>query len=760
MAEASALGGAYDTIGNDGDYGAPQSSPGAEEYRQPQTAEASVNLGQFIGLQNITHLLTDKQLGDIAARCLADFDIDDTNFQSRRERIEELYKLALQAKEVKNYPFEGASNIKFPLLTKAALGFAALAYPAIVKDNSVVRGEAVGDDSGTEPVKDQQGKPVIDPDTNTPMVKNEGLKAKRAARVADFMSWQVLDDMDGWEDDMDKLLHIIPIIGCAFKKTYYDPKTKKPESRLVLPQYLIVNINAKTMESAFRTSEIIELYPNEIEENIRLELFREFDYGGPVSETKDETYKPQEGAASQAVDDDKPQPFIEMHCWLDLDDDAYKEPYIVWIHKDSREVARIMPRFDHADIIAGKPEQDAAGVVTYADIKKINAECYYEKFGFIPDPEGSIYDIGFGHLLQHINDAINTSMNQIIDSGHRYIMGGGFIGAGLRIKSGDLRFRPGEYKRADSQGAVLKDSVVPLPMPQPSPVMLKLLEFLVNAAEAIAVMAKAMNGDTPQNMPAATALATVEQGLQPFKAVFKRVHRGLKKEFARLYKLNQQYLTQDQYEAFTDDDTAMVKDDFNATTSCIVPVSDPDMVNNIEAIARANVLAQYKDDPLVDPVEVRKRIFRAMNIKDVESLVKIPPKAPDELVEAQKQALAAQAQQSAAAVEKMNRDNERADIEMALKIEETMASIQVDVSTAVKNLSLANQADKAVQIDGFMAQLTALEKRMALYGGNIGTRVNTAGPAGAQPGGGQQLAQPPGQPQGSPVPPGLPPAAQ
>ena len=29
--------------------------------------------------------------------------------------------------------------------------------------------------------------------------------------------------MDEWEEETDKLLHILPIVGCEFRKTYYDP---------------------------------------------------------------------------------------------------------------------------------------------------------------------------------------------------------------------------------------------------------------------------------------------------------------------------------------------------------------------------------------------------------------------------------------------------------------------------------------------------------------------------------------------------------
>lgn len=691
------------------------------------SAPTHYNVADAIDNPNITDHFSTDELKEISAECLENFQIDDTNFRSRRDKIEELYKLALQVKEEKNYPFTGASNIKYPLLTKAALSFAEMAFPAIVRDDSVVKAKVIGSDDGTQTIKDAKGADMIDPNNNQPMKINAGQKARRGKRVATFMSNQVLEKMDGWEDDMDKLLHVIPIVGLCWKKTAYDFVEKQPATKLVLPQYLVLNIDAKTIETASRATEILEMYPNEIEENIRLGIFRKFEYGLMSTMTQVDAYKPVSGVVGESTQDkNSPHQFIEQHCWIDLDKDGYQEPYVVKIHKDSGEVACIYARFDKKDIIAGKVDTDAAGVTLYDDIKKITAQCEYEKFGFIPDPEGSIYDIGFGHLVQHLNEGANTSINQLIDAGHRNIMGGGFLGAGLRIKGGAQRFQPGEWKRTDSQGAALKDNLVPLPMPPPDPTLLQLMQFLISAAEGIIITAKALD-DVPANQAATTTLAVVEQGLRSFKAIFKRVHRGLKREFKRLYYLNSKYLTQDEYMAVLGDPDADVNKDFNSADFSVSPVSDPDMVNNIERLMRANILAGFKDDPLCDGLEIRKRIFTASNIEDVDKIVKIPMKAPDELVEAQKSQLDAMTKESMAKIEKMNRDNERQDIETALNIEKTMSEIQVNVSTAVKNLGQANQADQQIKIDQFMANLTAFEKKASVYNDIITRRQQTAG---------------------------------
>ena len=664
-----------------------------------KTELKSFSVRAAVGQQNLTEYFTDGQLKDISARCVTEFDIDNNNFAERKARIEDLYKLALQTIEAKNYPFENASNIKYPLLTKAALGFAAMAYPAIVKNDRVVKGKVIGSDEGGEELKGVDGKPLVDTDTGKTMRKNAGLKQKIADRVSSFMSIQILETMDGWEDEMDKILHIIPIIGCAFKKTYMDSSDRKPVSKLVLPQYLIINKDAKNVATANRASELIELYPYEIKEMINLGIFRDADYG-ISQQTQLSNYQDSDGQGSGAVDSDTPHVFIEQHRRIDLDDDGYAEPYIVWIHKQSNEIARIIARFDESDI-----EGDDK-------IIRIKSQSYYTDFPFLPDPEGGPYGIGFGHLLQHMNVAINTSINMVINQGHVATMGGGFIGEGIRIKSGNMRFQPNEWKKVSTGGMVLRDNIVPLPIKEPSTVLMSMLQFLIENAEEMSNMNRFMAGDVPANMPATTALATIEQGIQPFKAVFKRTHRALKREFGRLYYINQQYLTQEEYSKVLDDPAANVELDFVSGFVDVVPVSDPDFITDMQSQIRAQLLLEMKDDPLFDGVEVRKRALKLLGIQDIDDLVKVPPQAVDALMQAQQAALQAQ-------IKDLEHQAMMREKEFELKIFEAEAQVKKTGADAIKSIAEAESKEAGNQIELYKTKVEHLSQlKKGLTDGN------------------------------------------
>jgi len=487
---------------------------------------------------------------------------------------------------------------------------------------------------------------------------------------------------------MDKILHIIPIIGCAFKKTYRDSGERKSVSKLVLPQFLIINKDAKNVESAHRVSELIQLYPYEIQEMINLGVFRDFDYT-TSSETLADNYTDSDGAA-KTQDDDMPHVFIEQHRRLDLDDDGYAEPYIVWIHKQSKEIVRILARYDLDDI-----------EMNGADVVRIKGQAYYEDFPFFPDPEGGPYGIGFGHLLQHMNIAINTSVNMIIDQGHMATIGGGFLGEGVRIKSGNLKFRPNEWKRVKTGGQPLRDNVVPLPVKEPSVVLMSMMQFLIENAEEMASLSRFMAGDIPANMPATTALASIEQGMQAFKAIFKRLHRSLKKEYKRLFYLNQKHLSQEDYVRLLGDPNADVERDFMSGAVDVIPVSDPDYVSDIQSQIRAGLLMELKDDPLMDGVAIRKRALKAMGIKDVDDLVRIPPQSVDELAEAQKAALQAQ-------IDDLNHQAIMREKEFALKVMKEEAAVLKLKADAVLSIARAESEEQGQDFAIYEAHLNEL----------------------------------------------------
>src|SRR6185436_13377813 len=172
------------------------------------------------------------------------------------DKSKKAMELAIQVAEEKQYPWPRASNVIFPLMTNAAIQFAARAYPAIIQNRNVVRGIVIGPDIG-KPVMNQMGQPIPDPRTQgqSPLwAEPPGSKRLRADRIGEHMSWQLLDEMPEWEPETDKLLHILPIAGCCFRKSYFDPAHGRNMSLLVLAPDLVISYYAKSLELAPRVT--------------------------------------------------------------------------------------------------------------------------------------------------------------------------------------------------------------------------------------------------------------------------------------------------------------------------------------------------------------------------------------------------------------------------------------------------------------------------------------------------------------------------
>jgi chaperonin GroES len=556
----------------------------------------------YIKAVNIADDMDEADLDRIGMAVKREYDIDVNSRSDWKDKSEKAMDLAMQVAKDKQYPWPKAANVIFPLMTSAAIQFAARAYPAIVQNRNVVKGVVIGNDDGT-PVIAPDGTPAVQagPDGQPQIMWQipPGSKQNRADNIGEHMSWQLLDEMPEWEPETDQLLHLLPIIGCVFRKTYYDPSKGRNMSLMVSAFDLVVNYKAKSLELAPRVTEQLQYYPYEIEEMYRSGVWRkpdtEFGYADD----------------GQSGDPDAPHEFLEQHRWLDLDEDDLSEPYIVTIHKKTQKVVRIVARFDADGVHLGKDGK----------VVRIEPVHYYTKYDFLPNPDGGIYGVGFGQLLRPLNEAVNTTLNQLLDAGTLQNTGGGFIGKGLSMNAGAIRFVMGEYKVVNVAGGTLRENIVPMQFPGPSPVLFNLLGMLIEAGREVASIKDVLTGEQMgANTPATTTLAIIEQGLKVFTAIYKRVHRSLKSELNKLYRLNRVYGDEQSQYKVGDTWKTIAKQDY-VQGSGVEPVSDPTMVSDMQRLGRAQFLMQFANDPYSNGYEIRHRMLDAANIPNIDKVL-------------------------------------------------------------------------------------------------------------------------------------------
>ena len=656
--------------------------------------------------------LSEGELSGYGQRVLREYEIDDASRAEWKDKYRKWMNFALQNTQPKMYPWPNASNVIYPLLTTSAVQFAARAYPAIIQNRNVVKGVVVGDDQ-------------------------DGANRDRSDRIGAFMSWQLLDEMQDWETDTYRLLMTLPIVGCIFRKTYFDPTFQKNVSETVSADRVCINYHTHGFERAPRVTEEVWLYPIEIEQNIRSGIFVDQNYIIGASDSPDH----------DPADEDAPVMFLEQHRRLDLDDDGYAEPYIVTVERSSGRVARIVANYDMANVIFG-PD---------GEIRRIDPIQYYTKFDFLPNPDGGIYGMGFGHLLYPINEAINATLNQMIDAGHLANTSGGFVAKGVSMNAGTLRWTMGEYKPVNVAGGALKDSIVPLQFPGPSPVLFQLLGFLVEAGKEVSALKDILMGNQPanSNVPATTVLALIEQGMQVFSSIYKSIHRSLKQEYNKLYRLNRLYLDKTTKYRVNGAWKEIASGDFSDGAG-VEPVSDPTMVSDMQRLGRANFLMQFANDPLMNQMEIRRRILDAAQIDKPESLLNTAPPKPDPNMLLEQQSLQIdQAKMQATAMKDYTEARRRADRDRYENLR--------DSSTAYLNLANAQKAvgdTHASWIDTKLKMMEAdIDANTSDDDPGPGSPGSDQPPQGANPAAMGAVASPPGQ-QGIPaLPGGLPPGA-
>jgi len=619
---------------------------------------APAKLIRFMGMQNIADELDSTELADIGRKVIDDYDTDEVSLDDLREQNKKAIALAKQTVVKKTFPWSGAANIKYPLISQAAMNFNARSYPELVQGDKIVKAVVVGND------------------------ENQA-KQERAERVSTHMSYQLTEEIPNWESDTDKLLMMLPIVGTMFREVAWDEINLRPSINLLLPDELTVSYYAKSLNlsDCRRISKKVTRFKNEILERERAGLWLKIDY------TKD--------ADDNDIIEEDQQVFIQQCRYLDLDGDEYEEPYIVLVHEASGKVVRINALYDPTTVRINTEKEE---------VIKIEPLCLYSDYHFIPAFDGCYYSTGFGSYLFLMNSAIDSLINQLIDSGTLSNMQGGFVGKGIREKMGATPFAPGEWRPIDTRGGDLAANIVPLPSKEPSMVLYQLMVFLIDTGKQMSSITDVMSGvPQGQNTPVGTTLAMIEQGMKVMDAIYKRIYLGFKKEYKMLYKINQQYLDEQRYMTILDNQEAQLGD-YSTKNLNIFPVGDTrlssQMMRTMKTQAARDIAATT---PGANIFEATKLLMKAMQIPESE-IALIMPETPDvaqlqQMIEfLQGQVQTYQGFIQSGQMQMQMDENQR-------KNQESLAVVRKDNATALKYLSEAEAKEAGMQLDIYQKQL-------------------------------------------------------
>lgn len=568
--------------------------------REAGVKEPSLSLGDVLEAVNVAELLSEQRLNQIGAMCKTAYEEDEASRERWLSSMEEALKLALQFKEEKNFPMDNAANVKLPILTDACLAFHARAFPALINERNLVKYRVFG----------------VDTDTS---------KSKKGSRISRHMTYQLTEEMVEWVPDMDTALLTLPLTGCIFKKTYYCPNKRRNVSELVMAQDLVVNNGARSFDDALFVSHVFERDSNYILSKIRRGDFLDVSLSSP--EPRDVGLEADAiGILSASGTFDSVYCLIESHCYLDLDNDGYKEPYIVLFERSSCKVLRISPRFDEDDV-----EYNDKG-----EVVSITPESYFTRYLFMPSPGGGFYGMGFGLLLSPINEAGNTLVNQLLDAGTRSNSNSGFVSKNFRAKGGSITIEPNTWYEVPMTGDDIRKGIYPLTPIEPSPVLLQLLQLLISSGQSTGSIQSINSGENPgQNQPLGTSQMVLQESLKVLNGVYKRIYRSFSEELKKLFELNGKYLESYDYmdivEAEVDPGSIATRQDYSEDDGMVVPSADPNISSKLEKMSLARDLAEMASQGMpINPSMPVKMYLEAMDVSEesIQEIMTLPDNGP------------------------------------------------------------------------------------------------------------------------------------
>jgi hypothetical protein len=492
--------------------------------------------------------LDDVAITSIESDCQELYEKDYASCQDWRDDSKRLLQMAkLKDKSRSAYIKQWQADIQMPDIMFAAMQFNARTFPEYVKDGKVCQVKING--------------------------KASDEKQQRGKRVTDYMNWQLTEQMTEWSENFDKLLLILPIVGHAFKLTAYDDQMGRVTDMLLMPDMVTVDNTPNNPDWMRRISIDLTVNQNVVAANKASGAWRDVEI-----ECDDQT------AA------DKRYSIVQMHCWLDLDEDGYAEPYIVTLGKNDWKLLSIVPRYDADSLIWSYDPRNPADRY----IIGIDAVEYITSYTYYPSPDGCALGMGIGHLIERLVKSRNSAINQIQDAGTKINMTSGLIRSGLFRDDGVIDFEPGEFKIMDA-GFGSEDAskaIFPLPVNQPSAATFSVFETMGDTINRISQTGEIMSGEgVPANMPATSVLAIIEQGKVGQRVVLKRINISLSRELRAVYRLNRAYLNDAEYRRVLDID-ANVSEDFDIESCDIAPVADPMFSTRVERLMRAQAAMQ------------------------------------------------------------------------------------------------------------------------------------------------------------------------
>lgn len=529
------------------------------------------NMVQTEHFANVIDTVDQRKLS-VAIEDLLDKISRDKDARKKRDEVYEegLRRTGLGDDAPGGASFTGASKVVHPLLVEACVDFSARMMKEMLPAGGPVKTKIIGN--------------------------VDEAKLDKARRKADFMNWQLTEQIPEFRGELEQLSTQLPLGGSQYLKWVWDKRRNRPVPEFIPVDDVYLPFAATNFYTAERKTHVQYITKFEYGRRVEAGMYRDVDLGTPGDIDFSQASKANdriEGRSEMNYNEDGLRTIFEVYTYLDFDEGM--APYVLTIDKTTGKGLGLYRNWEPDD--ATKSEMESI-----------------VEFPFIP--WRGAYAIGLTHMIGGLSGAATGALRALLDSAHIQN-----VPTMLKLKGGPngqtLNLMPTEV--VEIEGGVNVDDVrkiaMPIPFNQPSPVLFQLLGFLVEAGRGVVQTTFEKLSDQNPNQPVGTTVALIEQGLVVFSSIHARLHNSMSRTLKILHRLNSAYLTEEV--VAQSGDMEVMPSDFDGPMD-VVPVSDPNIFSETQRFAQVQALmARSAQMPqMYNMRKIEEMFLQALKIPD------------------------------------------------------------------------------------------------------------------------------------------------
>jgi len=529
---------------------------------------------------NIVEEVDEEMLKEAVTDLLDKIKKDKTAREKRDKQYEEgLRRTGLGDDAPGGAQFTGANKVVHPMLVEACVDFSARFMKEVFPPSGPVKTKLYGE-------RDKR-------------------QVMKAERKAEFMNWQLVEQMPEFRSELEQLSTQLPLGGGQYMKFMWDENRRRPMAEFVAIDDVYLPYAATNFYTAERKTHVQYITKMEYIRRVKSGMYIDVDLGyapDPEFSKSSQANDKIEGRSESSYNEDGLRTIFEIYTTLDFGDGL--EPYILSIDKTTELPLSLYRNWDLDD-----------------DLRE--ALDWLVEFPFIP--WRGAYPIGLTHMIGSLSGAATGALRALLDSAHIQN-----VPTAIKLKGGasgqTINVQPTEIAEIDG-GALVDDIrklIMPLPFAGPSATLFQLLGFLVDAGKGVVQTSFEKLSDQNPNQPVGTTMALIEQGMVVFSSIHSRLHNSMSKCFKVVHRLNSAYMTEEDIKA-RGAGIEIEPSDFDGPMD-IVPVSDPSIFSETQRFAQVQAIIQRAAmmPQLYDPRKVEEMFLRAMKVPEDDVLQPSP----------------------------------------------------------------------------------------------------------------------------------------